>query len=325
MDAPFLTTTRSLLLGVLAVSGFAYGEGYPAKPVRMITGGPPGGGADVIARPFAQRMSEQLGQQVIIENRPGAGSMIAAQAVRIAPPDGYTLYQASGSAFAVAPFVLKKQPYDPERDFTPITALATAPMMVTVHPALPVKSVNDLVGLAKAKENQLLYASNGPGSFSHLTTEYFSRATGIRMTHVPYKGGAPAVIDTVSGNVHLIITALPTVLAQVKATRLRAIAVTGAKRSSAYPQFPTVAEAGYPGFESAQWYGVFAPKGTPAAIVDRLFNEFRSASDNPALKGPLAQEGADLSVSGPRALADFLHVEITKWRKVIRDSDIVLE
>jgi tripartite-type tricarboxylate transporter receptor subunit TctC len=198
-------------------------------------------------------------------------------------------------------------------------------MMITVNPALPVKSVKDLVALAKAKPSQLLYGSNGQGSFSHLSTELFSSTTGIRMTHVPYKGGTPAVIDTVSGHVQLVITALPTLITQVKASRLRAIALTSAKRSSAVPDLPTVAESGYPGFESVQWYGVFAPKGTPSAITERLYNEIRKAAESPALKAPLAQEGADLMVNGPQALADFLRTDIVKWRKVIRDSNIVLE
>lgn len=315
----------AISLVVMLACGIARGQVYPVKPVRVVTGGPPGGGADVIARPFAQRLTGQMGQQVMVDNRPGAGSLIAAQIARTAPADGYTLYQASGSAFTVAPFVLKNQPYDPERDFVPVTLLATAPMMITVNPALPVRSVKELVGLARTKQNQLLYASNGQGSFSHLTTEYFSRTTGVRMTHVPYKGGAPAVIDTVSGNVQLIFTALPTVVGQIKAARLRAIAVTSAKRSSAFPGLPTVAEAGYAGFESAQWWGIFAPYGTPTAITDRLFNEFRKASDSPALKAPLAQEGAELMVTGPQSLAELLRTEIAKWRKVIRDSNIVLE
>lgn len=320
-------TNRCFCLYVVAllVHGIAHGQGYPAKPVRLVVGGPAGGGADIVMRPLAQRLTEQMGQQVVVDNRPGAGSIIAAQVVMAAPADGYTLLQASASGFAVSPFAQKKQPYDPERDFAPITMVAIAPMMITVNPALPVRSVKDLVGLARAKQNQLLYASNGQGSFSHLTTELFSRTAGIRMTHVPYKGGSPAVIDTVSGHVQVIITALPTLITQVKASRLRAIAVTSARRSSAVPELPTVSEAGYPGFESVQWYGVFAPKGLPSAITERLYNEIRKAGESPALKAPLVQEGAELSVNGPQALADFLRSDIGKWRKVIKESGIVLE
>ncbi len=318
----------ALILIVLAEAfacGMVAAQGYPAKPVRLIVGGPPGGGADIVMRPLAQRLGEQMGQQVIVDNRPGAGSILAAQAAMAAPADGYTLLQGSASAFAVSPFTLKKPPYDPERDFAPITMVASAPMLVAVNPALPAKSVKDLVALAKAKPNQLLYASNGQGSFSHLTTELFSRTTGVRMTHVPYKGGSPAVIDTVSGHVQMIITALPTLITQVKASRLRAIAVTSARRSSVVPDLPTVAETGYPGFESAQWYGIFAPKGLANSTIERLYGEIRKAGESPALKGPLAQEGAELMVAGPQALAEFLRADIAKWRKVIKESNIVLE
>ena len=322
-----IQTSRILLLSILEVAEcvVAHAQGYPAKPVRLVLGGPPGGGADVIMRPIAQRLSEQMGQQVIVDNRPGAGSVISGQIVMATAADGYTLLQASSSGFSIAPYIAKKPPYDPERDFMPITMIAKAPMMITVHPALPVKSVKDLVALAQTKKDQLLYGSNGQASFSHLTTELFSRTTGIRMTHVPYKGGTPAVIDTVSGHVQLVITALPTLIAQVKAARLRALAVTSANRSPAVPDLPTVAESGYAGFESVQWYGIFAPKGTSSAITERLYNEFRKAAENPALKAPLAQEGAELVVNGPQALADFLRTDIAKWRKVIKESNIVLE
>jgi tripartite-type tricarboxylate transporter receptor subunit TctC len=317
-----------MCLGMLCAAGDArlsHAQSYPVKPVRLVLGAPAGGGADVILRPVAQRLSEQMGQQVVIDNRPGAGGVLAGQIAMSSPADGYTILQATASGFAVSPFLLKKQPYDPERDFVPVTMIATAPMMITVNPALPVKSVKDLVALGKAKQGQLLYASNGQGSFSHLSTELFSRNTGIRMTHVPYKGGSPAVIDTVSGHVQVLITALPTLMAQVRALRLRAIAVTSTKRSSAIPDLPTVAESGYAGFESVQWYGIFAPKGTPSPITEKLYNEIRKAAENPALKAPLAQEGADLMVNGPQALAEFLRGDIAKWRKVIKESNIVLE
>lgn len=317
--------TCLVLLLALFSSGIVSGQSYPIKPVRLVTGAPPGGGGDIVARAFTQRLTEQMGQQVIVDNRPGAGGVIAAQVVKVAAPDGYTLFQASGSAFTAAPFVVKKQPYDPEQDFAPVTLKATAPLMIAVHPSLPVKSVKDLLVLAKTQKTRLLYASNGLGSFSHLTTEYFIHVTGISMTHVPYKGGSPAVIDTMSGNVQLIITAFPTLIGQIKAGRLRAIAITGAKRSSAMPELPSVAESGYPGFEASQWFGIFLPKAPPPTITDRLYHEFRKAGESPTLKTSLAQEGAELSVTGPQALADYLRSEIAKWRKVIRDSKISLE
>jgi len=276
-------------------------------------------------RPIAQKLSETLGQQVIVDNRPGAGSMIAAQLAAGSPPDGYTVLQASASGFSISPFLQKKLPYDPIHDFTPITLIATAPLMLTVHPSLPVRSVKDLISLARTKPGQLLYASNGKGSFSHLTTEMFARSAGITIVHVPYKGGTPAVIDTVSGNVQIVITAVPTLITQVRAARRRPLAVTSVKRSSAVPELPTVAESGLQGFESVQWYAVLAPKQTPAAITDKLYGEIRKAAESPAVRAPLAQEGAEMAVNGPQALAEFLRTDIAKWQKIIRESKIVLE
>lgn len=314
-----------LVAAGLAVYGMAGAQGYPAKPVRLIVSGPAGGGADVIFRPVAQRLTEQLGQQVVVDNRPGAGSIIAAQQLMTAPADGYTVLQAGGSGFSIAPFAAKKQPYDPERDFTPITMVALAPLMITVHPAVPARSVSELVNLARGKQNRFLYASNGQASFSHLTTEYFNNTAGIAMTHVPYKGGTPAVIDTVAGHTQIVITAFPTLITQVKAARLRAIAVTSIKRTAALPDLPTVAESGYPGFEAVQWYGMFAPRGISPAIVERLYGELRKAGGSQSLKEPLAQEGAELAVAGPQALAEYLRADMAKWRKVIKQANIVLE
>jgi len=315
----------SLVLCGMISGGPSWCQSYPVKPVRLIVGGPPGGGADVVMRPIAQKLSETLGQQVIVDNRPGAGSMIAAQLAAGSPPDGYTVLQASASGFSISPFLQKKLPYDPIHDFTPITLIATAPLMLTVHPSLPVRSVKDLISLARTKPGQLLYASNGKGSFSHLTTEMFARSAGITIVHVPYKGGTPAVIDTVSGNVQIVITAVPTLITQVRAARLRPLAVTSVKRSSAVPELPTVAESGLQGFESVQWYAVLAPKQTPAAITDKLYGEIRKAAESPAVRAPLAQEGAEMAVNGPQALAEFLRTDIAKWQKIIRESKIVLE
>jgi tripartite-type tricarboxylate transporter receptor subunit TctC len=319
-------STVLALAGVwLWTSGLAWCQAYPAKPIRLIVQGPPAGGADVIARPVAQRMSESLGQPLVVDNRPGAGGVVASVAVAASAPDGYTLLLATASGFSIAPFLLKKRPYDPVQDFAAVTMLATAPMMVTVHPALPVKSVKELIALARARPKELLYASNGIGSFSHLTTEVFSRAAGITMTHVPHKGGTPAVIDTVSGNVQLLITALPTLIAQVKAGRLRALAVTSSSRSPALPELPTVAESALRGFESVQWYGIFAPRDTPAAITSRLHAAFRTAGESPAVKSPLAAQGAVLLMTEPQAMATFLKADVAKWQKVIRETNLVLE
>ena len=298
---------------------------YPAKSVRLIVGGAPAAGGDLIMRPIAQRLSESTGQQFIIDNRPGAGSLVAGQIAAAAPADGYTLLQGSASGFSIAPFLAKKRPYDPVQDFTPITMIARAPLLVAAHPALPVKSMKDLVALAKAKPGALLYGSNGMASFSHLTSELLCRTAGMSMTHVPYKGGAPAVLDAVAGNVQLAVTSIPSLLAQVKSGRLRALAVTSSKRSPILADIPTVAESGFPGFESVQWYGLFAPKGTPRAIVARLHAEIHAAVDTPRFKASLTMEGAEAAVDGPDALAEFHRSDIARWAKVIRDLNIVLE
>lgn len=312
------------VIGIVA-SNLSWSQAYPVKPVRLILPGPPAGGADVVARPIAQKLSESLGQPVFVDNRPGAAGMIAAQLAASAPPDGYTMMVATAIGMSISPWLAKKRPYDPVRDFAPVTMVATAPLMIAVHPSLPTKTIRELVALAKARPKQLLYASNGTGTIQHLTTEMLSQAAGINMLHVPYKGGTPAVLDTVSGQVQLVMTAVPTVLAQVRAGRLRALAVTSSKRSSAVSEIPTVSESGLPGFESVQWYGIFTPKNTPAAITEKLYIEFRKAAESPAVKGPLAQEGAELAVTGPQALAEFLRADIAKWQKVIRESGIVLE
>ncbi|HYC49063.1 MAG TPA: tripartite tricarboxylate transporter substrate-binding protein [Burkholderiales bacterium] len=324
MKVAILAAFAAIVHGALGAAPAA-AQAYPAKPVRLIVQGPPAGGADVIVRPIAQQISGSMGQPMVVENRPGAGGVVASVAVAAAPPDGYTLLLATASGFSIAPFTLKKRPYDPVSDFAPVTLLATAPMMATVHPSLPVRTVKELVALARARPRELFYASNGTGSFSHLTTELFCRTAGITMTHVPHKGGTPAVLDTVSGNVQVLITALPTLLTQVKAGRLRAIAVTGARRSSAVPEVPTVAESALAGFESVQWYGIFAPRNTPAAIAERLHAEFRKAGANPAVKAPLAIEGADLVTSAPQELAEFLRRDVEKWQRVIREANLVLD
>lgn len=328
-------STLLIRVGVLsfAFAGFLLGEyswcqPYPSKPVRLIVQGLPGTAPDLIARLIAPRFSESVGQPVIIDNRGGAAGIIAAQIGATSPADGYTVLLAGAASVSIAPFLAKKRPYDPVQDFTPVTLVVITPPIVTMHPSLPVKSVKELIGLAKARPKQLLFASPSTGSVHHLTIEMFSRAAGINVVHVPYKGGPPAVIDTVSGRVHLVITTIPPVLPHIRASRLRALAVTSSKRSSAVPEVPTVAESGLHGFESLHWFAMFAPKNTAAAIIDRLFSEVEKAVDSPSVKSVLAQEGLELAVNGPRALADFHRIDIARWQEVIRDlreSKVALE
>ncbi len=318
----------SSALVVLVAGGTSWAQAYPARPVRLVLQTAAASTPDVIMRPIAKRFSESAGQQMIVDNRPGAAGVVAAQVVMNAAADGYTILLASSGAMSIAPFVAKKQPYDPFQDFSPVTLIAVAPLIVTAHPSLPVKSAKDLIALAKAQPRQILYASPGTATVQHLTIEMFGRAAGISMVHVPYKSGAPAVIDTVSGQVQLVITAVPAVLQQIKATRLRALAVTSVKRTAAVPDVPSIAESGVPGFESLTWYGIYAPKNTPTEIVQKLYGELRKATDDPGVKSAAVREGVDLEVNGARPLADFHRVDAAKWQKVIRelrDSNVVLE
>lgn len=327
--------TSLFRVGVLLTAsiGLVAGESswcqpYPSKPVRLIVQGLPGTAPDLIARLIAPRLSESLGQPVIIDNRGGAGGIVAAQIAATSPADGYMVLLAASAGVSIAPFLAKKRPYDPIQDFTPVTLVAITPLIVTMHPSLPVKSVKELIGLAKARPKQLLYATPGAGSVFHLTIEMFSRAAGITMVHVPYKGGPPAVIDTISGQVQLVISTVIPVLPHVRASRLRALAVTGSKRMSVVPEVATVAESGLYGFESLQWWAMFAPRNTPNAITERLFNEVRKAVASPSVTSVLAREGLELSVNGRQPLAEFHRIEIAKWQKVIhdlREFNVVLE
>lgn len=316
-----------LLLVLLCVltAGTARAQPYPAKPLRLVLQGPPASGPDVIMRPIAQTLSESMGQPVIVDNRPGASGVIAAQAVAKSAPDGHTLFLGNASSFSIAPFLLKSKPYDPVADFTPVTLVVDAPLILTSHPAVPIVSVGELIKLAKARPGELHFGSPGSGTIQHLTMELFNRGAGIDLTHVPYKGGTPAVIDTVGGQVHLAITAVPAVISQVRASRLRPLAVTSAQRLASVPDVPTIAESALPGFECVQWYGLFLPKNAPSATVEKLYQEVRKATSVPAVRAAVAQEGAELRVTGPQALAQLLQRDMEKWQAVIRESNIALQ
>jgi tripartite-type tricarboxylate transporter receptor subunit TctC len=318
----------ALVFIALTTSGLSWAQAYPTRSVRLVLQTAAASTPDVLVRPIAKRLSESVGQQMIVDNRPGAAGIVAAQIVMNATADGYTVLLASSGAMSIAPFVAKKQPYDPFQDFSPVTLIAVAPLILTSHPSLPVKSAKELIELAKSKPKEILYASPGAATVQHLTIEMLSRAAGISMAHVPYKSGAPAVIDTVSGQVQLVITAVPAVLQQIKASRLRALGVTSIKRTAAVPEVPTIAESGVKGFESMTWYGIYAPKNTPAEIVQKLYGELRKATDDPGVKSTAIREGVDLEVHGPRPLGDFHRVDAARWQKVIRDlrnSNVSLE
>jgi len=307
-----------VLLTASILGGYAWGQTYPTKPVRLIIGGLPGTAPDVISRLISPTISESLGQPLILDNRGGGAGLLGAQITAAAPPDGYTALIVGGGSLVIVPFLTKTPPYDPVSDFTPVTLVTLAPLVLACNPSLPVKSVRELISLSKAKPKELLYGTPGVGGIHHLTVEMLNRAAGINLVHVPYKGGPPAVVDAIGGRVHLVITTVIPVSPHIKAARLRAVAVTSAKRTNVYPDVPTIAESGVQGFESHQWFGIFTPRNTPAAIRERLFNEVRKAMAKPEATAVLAQEGQEIAVNGPQALAEFRRAETAKWQKVIR-------
>lgn len=300
----------------------AIAQNYPTKAVRLLVPQAPGGGNDTIARMIGQKLSVPLKQQVAVDNRPGAGGMIAAELAAKAPADGYTLLLANVATMAIIPNVQKKPPYDPLRDFEPITLLASAPLLVVVHPSLPVKSMKELTALARAKPGIVNYASNGIGSSTHLATELFVMMSGIKLTHVPYKGLSPALTDVLSGQVPLMFSSAVAMMPHVKTGRLRAIGITSAKRSPSIPEIPTVAEAtGLKDYEAGSWYGLVAPAGTPRAIVDLLNRESVIAMKAPDIIERLSFEGVVPVGNTPEEFAAYIRTEHARIGKVIRASD----
>jgi tripartite-type tricarboxylate transporter receptor subunit TctC len=314
-----------LAASLLLLAAAAAGQTYPAKAVRVVVPQAPGGGNDTIARMVSQRLSQSMKQQFVAENRPGAGGLIAAEAVAKAPPDGYTLLLGNVATLAIIPNIQKKIPYDPLKDFEPVSLIATAPLLVVVHPSLPVTSVKQLIALAKAKPGELNYASNGIGSSTHLATELFKVLTGTSMTHVPYKGLGPATTDLLSGQVQVMFSSAVAMTPHVKAGRLRAIAMTGAKRSKALPEIPTVAEAGVRDYEAGSWYGIVAPAGTDRAIVDLLAREIAAATRTPQIQDHLTSEGVVPVGSTPAEFAAHIRKEHARVAKVVKSSGAKFE
>jgi tripartite-type tricarboxylate transporter receptor subunit TctC len=302
----------------------AQSAGYPERPIRMIVGFTPGGGTDQVARIVGMKAGEYLGQQIVIDNRPGAGGNIAAELAAKASPDGYSLVMVSGS-FAVNPSLHGKLQYDPVKDFAPITQVALSQYILTVSPAMTVRTLKELIALAKARPRDLNYATAGNGSPPHLATELLKSLSGIEMVHVPYKGTAPLMSALLGNEVQLTFANMGGALPQIRAGRIRALAVSGARRSPAAPEVPTVAEAGVPGFEATGWYGVLAPAGTPQPVVTRLHAEIAKALDAKTVRDQLAAEGLDLVSSSSSAFAAYIREEITKWAKVVRFANMKLD
>ena len=304
------------------VCGAAPAQDYPARPMRWVSPWPPGGANDIFSRIIAQRLSETLGQPVVVENRPGAAGAIGTEAVAKSPADGYTLTLGSSPTHAIAPSLNPALPYDPLRDFDAVTLVAVVPNVLVVNPALPVTSVRELVALAKSRPGTLNFASAGNGTSQHLSGELFKVMAGVDMVHVPYKGTAPALAELLAGQVQLTFDNIPALLPHIQSGKLRALAVTPATRSAALPNLPTVAEAGVAGYDASVWFGVFVPAGTPRPLVLRLHGEIARALAAPEIKSRMAALGAEVSAIGPDAFRDFWRKEIPKWAEVVKAAGI---
>jgi tripartite-type tricarboxylate transporter receptor subunit TctC len=298
---------------------------YPAKPIHLIVPFPPGGGNDTVARAIAQQVGPDLGQPVVIDNRPGAGGSVGAELAAKAPPDGYTLFLAGVGSHVVNPNLHARLPYDPVRDFTPITLLATAPSVLVVNPAVPARTVAELTAYARAHPGKLNYASNGNGSAAQLAAAMYESMANVRMVHVPYKGIAPALTDLLSGEVQLMFGTVVALVPHIQAGKLRALAVTSRSRSALLPDVPTLAESGVAEYEAGSWYGVMAPAGTPREIVERLHDAIVKALRQPEVAKRLAAEGAMVIGSTPEAFGAHLKAELARVGKVVRAAGIRIE
>lgn len=310
------------LFVIVVASGFsngAWAQNYPSKPVRMVVPYPPGGGTDIIARPLAQRLTEGLGQQVIVDNRAGASGNLGMESVAKTPPDGYTIVLALNAQWAVNPSLYPKLPYDPVRDFAPITLLGAAPYLLVVHPTLPVKSIKEFIALAKSKPNELRFSSSGNGSGAHLAAAMLDTMTGTKTAHIPYKGAGQAMPDLIAGQVQFSYVTYTAAGPFVRTGRLRALGVTSARRSAALPDLPAISEV-VPSYDAQVWYGIAAPAGTPAEIITRLNGEAKRALNHPDMGQRLIAEAFEPIGSTPEYLGNYIKSEIVRWGAIVKAS-----
>ena len=310
---------------LLPATSLAQAQNWPNRSIRWISPFAPGGGADITSRAIAQRLTTTLGQQVVVDNRGGAGGMLGVELGAKSPPDGYTVTLGTIGPIAINPSLYKKMNYDAMRDLIPVSLAANALNVLVVHPSLPARNVKELVALAKSRPGQLNYGSSGPGATDHLAGELFNALTGAKMVHVPYKGGAPAMLDLVSGNVQIVFSTMSTAVGAIESKRVRALGMTGNQRFELMPELPTVAEAGLKGFEVNNWYGVFLPAGTPREIVSRLNAEVVKALAQPEVKKRLLESGIIATSSTPEAFTTYVKSETAKWAKVISEAKITVE
>ena len=319
---------RVTVTGILAVaSSLAYAQSavYPNKPVRWVVPFPPGGSADIMGRMIGQDLAKALGQQVVIENRAGASAIVGSEYVAKSPADGYTLLQGNVSQMTIHPSLYPRLPYDPLKDFAPVTVLGIVTSVMVTTPSLPVASVKDLVALAKKRPGQLNFTSSGAGSSTHLTGELLKQRAGIAMTHINYKGSGPALTDVMAGFVEIMFENLPSALPFINANKLKVLAVTGKDRSPVLKLVPTLAESGFPGFDMVSWQALVAPAGTPKPIIDRLNAEVAKVLKTPEMKEKMTGLGTDVVANSPEQFAQYLREETAKWSKIVKDAGIKLE
>jgi tripartite-type tricarboxylate transporter receptor subunit TctC len=312
----FTMATRS-------ISGIA--QDYPTRPIRFVVPFPSSGGGDIIIRALSQKLSERLGQAIVVDNRSGAGGNVGTEIVARSPADGYTLVMANISPFSINVSIYKKLPYNPLTDFTPITLVASFPNVLVVHPSLPAASIKDLIALARSRPGQLTYASSGAGSTTHLSAEFFKSQAKLDLVHVPYKGGGQALIDLIAGHVSMYFSSVPGAIPHMRSRRLRGLAVTSIARSSASPDTPTLAESGFPGFEAATWIGAAAPAGLARPIVNRLNAEIVEIMRAPDMRERLISQGAESQTNSPEQFAAYIKSEIAKWAKIVRDTGVATQ
>ncbi|MEP7330414.1 MAG: tripartite tricarboxylate transporter substrate binding protein [Betaproteobacteria bacterium] len=293
---------------------------YPSKPIRLVVPFPAGGTTDILARAAAQKLTVSTGQPVVVDNRPGAGGNIGAELVAKAAPDGYTLLMGTVGTHAINPSLYARMPYDHQRDFAPVILVAGVPNVLVINPAVPANSVQELIAYGKANPGKLNFASSGSGTSIHLAGELFKTMSGVQMTHIPYKGSSPAIADLLRGQVQIMFDNLPSALPQIKAGKLKALAVTSAQRAPALPDVPTIAEAGLPGFEATSWFGILAPAGTPKDVIAKLNTEVAKWLATPEARDKLAAQGANAAGTSPEDFARHIAAETIKWQKVVKES-----
>jgi tripartite-type tricarboxylate transporter receptor subunit TctC len=310
------------LLAAVVEYAPAWAESYPNRPLRFIVAFAAGGAADLLARTLAQKLSERLDQQVVIDNRAGAGGVIGMQIAARSPADGYTLLMGSSSTMAIAPALYADPGYDPVRNYSAVTEAAIVPIILVVHPSVPARSVAELIQYAKARPGELSYASSGAGATPHISGELFRRIAGIELVHVPYKGGGEAVAAVLGGHVQMSFGAVSTALPHLKTGKLRALGITSLKRLSAVPDVPTIAESGLPGYEVVQWFGVFVPSGTPKAIVAKLNRELTDTLALQEVRDRYSMQGVEPTSSTPEAFDAYVKVEVVKWKKLLKEMNV---